>query len=157
MADHRATIRWETDGGDFRRRQYSRKHTWSFDGGLTVPGSSSPSVVRVPYSDPAAVDPEEAFVAALASCHMMTFLHVASQAGFVVTRYEDEAVGHMTKNEHGVPWVSTTVLSPRITYAGTPPSDDEEDALHHRAHEECFISQSVKTAVTTLPARERRG
>lgn len=156
MVDHKATIRWAADDGDFRRRQYSRAHTWTFDGGLTVPASSSPSVVRVPYSDPGAVDPEEAFVAALASCHMMTFLDLASRAGFVITRYEDDAIGRMTKNEQGVPWVSTTVLSPRITYAGTPPSEDEEDALHHRAHEQCFIAQSVKTDVQTVPTRTRR-
>ena len=156
MADHRATIRWKNQGGDFRRGTYSRAHTWTFDGGLTVPASPSPSVVRVPYADPANVDPEEALVAAISSCHMLTFLYLAAKAGFVVADYEDEAVGHMTKNERGVAWVSSTVLAPRITYTGPAPTPEEEDALHERSHEECFISQSVKTHIHTVPTRERR-
>ena len=156
MADHRAIIRWRNQGGDFRRGSYSRAHTWTFDGGLTVPASPSPSVVRVPYSEPANVDPEEAFVAAIASCHMMTFLYLAAKAGFVVAEYEDEAVGRMTKNERGVAWVSSTMLSPRITYTGAAPTPDEEDALHERSHEACFISQSVKTDIQVVPTCDRR-
>jgi organic hydroperoxide reductase OsmC/OhrA len=127
---------------------YSREHTWTFDGGVTVPASPSPSVVPRPYSNEAFVDPEEAFVAAIASCHMLTYLYVAAKAGIRVERYEDEAVGAMTKNEHGVPWVSTVVLRPRITYGGaTPPAGADEDRLHHTAHEQCFIANSVKTAI----------
>ena len=96
MADHRATIRWVYAGGDFLKGRYSREHTWTFDGGVTVPASPSPSVVPKPYSNESNVDPEEAFVAAIASCHMLTFLFVAAKAGIRIERYEDEAVGTMT-------------------------------------------------------------
>jgi organic hydroperoxide reductase OsmC/OhrA len=112
-----------------------------------VAASPSPSVVPAPWSDASAVDPEEAFVAAIASCHMLTFLFLASRAGVVVRSYEDEAVGTMTKNEHGVPWVSSVVLRPRITYEREPTAEQLAD-LHHRAHEQCFIASSVKTAIT---------
>jgi len=148
MADHKATIRWTKSGDDFLKGRYSREHTWSFDGGCNVPASSSPSVVRAPFSNPAHVDPEEAFVASISSCHMLTFLHVARLAGFEIVSYEDEAVGHMTPNERGVPWVSTVTLNPKIAYAGDKrPTPEEEARLHHRAHDDCFISQSVKTDV----------
>lgn len=151
MAEHHATIHWDVSG-TFRDGKFSRAHTWSFDGGLTVPASASPAVVRPPLSDPAAVDPEEAFVAALASCHMLTFLHVARLAGFEVQRYDDDAVGTMTPNEHRVPWVSRVVLRPRIVYAGDKrPTADEETDLHHKAHDGCFIAQSVKTEVSVEP------
>src|SRR5213595_918613 len=119
MAEHKATIKWTLSQGDFLKGAYSREHTWTFDGGMTVPASSSPSAVRVPFSNPANVDPEEAFVASLSSCHMLTYLYVASRKGFEVASYEDEAVGVMTKNERGIPWVSSVVLHPRIVYAGT--------------------------------------
>jgi organic hydroperoxide reductase OsmC/OhrA len=146
MSRHHATIRWANGETDFLGGHYGRAHTWSFDGGLTVPGSSSPSVVPVPLSDPAAVDPEEAFVAALSSCHMLTFLHLAHLAGFAVQRYEDAAVGDMAKNERGVPFVKVVTLNPRVTYGGDKrPSTAELAKLHHDAHERCFIAQSVKT------------
>jgi organic hydroperoxide reductase OsmC/OhrA len=149
MSEHRAIIRWAHAGGDFLKGRYSREHTWTFDGGLTVPASPSPSVVPKPYSNAAHVDPEEAFVAAISSCHMLTFLYVAARAGFEVVSYQDDAVGTMTKNEHGVPWVSTVVLRPRITYAGgSGPDAADEDRLHHAAHEQCFIANSVKTTIT---------
>ncbi|GJG89139.1 peroxiredoxin [Gemmatimonadetes bacterium T265] len=149
MSEHRARIRWEHDGGPFARRQYSRAHAWAFDGGVTVPASAAPSGVPVPYADPAAVDPEEAFVAAIASCHMLTFLFVAATAGFVVRHYEDEAVGRMTKNADGVLWVSHVELAPRIAYAdGAAATPDQEADLHHRAHDGCYIANSVRTAVT---------
>jgi organic hydroperoxide reductase OsmC/OhrA len=116
---------------------------------MTVQASPSPSVVPHPYSNPAHVDPEEAFVASISSCHMLTYLHVASRAGFEVASYEDEAVGTMTKNERGVPWVSTVVLRPRITYAGEKrPSPEDVQRLHHAAHDGCFIANSVKTEIT---------
>ena len=134
-------------GPEFSKGRYSREHTWSFDGGVTVPASSSPSVVRQPYSNPAAVDPEEAFVASIASCHMLTFVYLAGRRGFEVTSYEDDAVGHMTKNERGVPWVSSVVLHPRVVYAGTAPTPHEEEQLHEESHLECYISQSVKTDI----------
>lgn len=148
MSQHTATITWKDTGTEFMQGRFSRAHTWTFDGGLTVPGSASPSVVRPPLSDPAAVDPEEALVASLSSCHMLTFLHLARLAGFQVQSYEDAAVGEMAKNERGVPWISTVTLNPRIVYAGDKrPSAEQLEQLHHKAHEQCFIAQSVKTDV----------
>ena len=149
MAEHKAIIRWTHSNGDFLKGRYSREHTWTFDGGATVQASPSPAVVPHPYSNPANVDPEEAFVASIASCHMLTYLHVASRAGFEVASYEDEAVGVMTKNERGVPWVSSVVMRPHVVYAGEKqPSPDDEQRLHHAAHEGCFIANSVKTEIS---------
>src|SRR6186713_3092998 len=105
MAEYTATLRWQCSGPDFIGGKYSREHTWSFDGGLTVPASPSPSVVPAPWSNAASVDPEEAFVASVSSCHMLTFLWLASRDGFEVDSYEDEALGVMTKNEQGRMWV----------------------------------------------------
>jgi organic hydroperoxide reductase OsmC/OhrA len=149
MSEHRATIEWaRREGGDFLKGQFSREHTWAFDGGVVVPASPSPTVVPRPYANPAAVDPEEAFVASVSSCHMLTFLHVASRGGFQVERYRDEAVGVLTKNERGVPWVSSITLHPQIAYGGDRrPSPVDEARLHHLAHEQCFIANSVKTEV----------
>jgi len=149
MAEHKATIDWNRGDGDFLKGRYSREHKWLFDGGLSVPASSSPAVVPVPWSNIAAIDPEEAYVASLSSCHMLTFLHVARLAGFDVQSYQDDAVGHMAPNEKRVPWVASVVLHPKVVYAGEKrPTREEEAHLHHLAHEQCFISQSVKTAVT---------
>ncbi|HEY7204363.1 MAG TPA: OsmC family protein [Methylomirabilota bacterium] len=150
MAEHKATIRWALRSGeDFLPGRYSRAHTWTFDGGVTVAASPSPSVIPAPYSNPAGVDPEEAFVAAIASCHMLTFLHVARKAGFLVERYEDDAVGVLRKNERGAIWVSRVTLRPRIAYRDeTRPSAEEIDRLHHLAHEQCFIANSVKTEIS---------
>jgi organic hydroperoxide reductase OsmC/OhrA len=154
MSKHEATIQWRRAGSGFVAGQYSREHTWTFDGGLTVPASPSPSVVPAPYSNPAHVDPEEAFVAAIASCHMLTFLFLASRQGFQVDSYVDEAVGVMTKNERGAPWVSAVALRPRIAYSGDKlPAPGDEERLHHLAHEQCFIANSVKTEVTVETAR----
>src|SRR5438270_3738745 len=152
--EYRATVTWKR-GGDtkFTDQRYSRAHEWSFDGGITVPASSSPLSVRLPYSVPEAVDPEEALVAALASCHMLTFLYVAAKQGFVVDDYADEAVGEMTKNERGKLWVSKVVLSPAITFAGAKrPTSEQLDELHHLAHEECYIANSVKSEVVVQGA-----
>ena len=151
MSEHRATIKWSHSQGEFLKGSYSREHTWSFDGGVTVPASPAPTSVKPPYSNPANVDPEEAFVASISSCHMLTFLWVASRKGIEVTSYEDEAVGRMTKNEHGIPWVSSVVLHPRIVYAGPSPTQDVEEELHHQAHEGCYIANSVKTQITVAP------
>jgi len=150
MSEHRARIAWKSSG-DFARGKYSREHTWSFDGGQTLTASSSPSAVPVPLSNPAGVDPEEAFVASLSSCHMLTFVWLAWKQGFAVDAYVDDAVGHMTKNAKGVFWVSRVELRPQITWAGDKrPSPAELEALHHAAHEQCFISNSVKTEVAVL-------
>jgi organic hydroperoxide reductase OsmC/OhrA len=148
MSEHKASIKWAFAGGDFLKGRYSREHTWSFDGGLTIAASSSPSAVPVPYSNPAHVDPEEAFVASLSSCHMLTFLWVAYRDGLAVEAYEDDAVGTMTKNEKGVFWVSSVVLWPRVRYAGAAPDPERERRLHEAAHHGCFISNSVKTEIT---------
>jgi organic hydroperoxide reductase OsmC/OhrA len=148
MSEHKATIRWARSEGDFLKGTYSREHTWTFDGGMTVPASSSPAAVRVPFSNPDNVDPEEAFVASLSSCHMLTYLYVASRKGFEISSYEDDAVGVLSKNERGIPLVSLVTLHPRITYSGSKtPTPDEEDAMHHAAHDQCFIANSVKTEV----------
>jgi organic hydroperoxide reductase OsmC/OhrA len=152
MSKHQAVIHWHNPGPEFLSGRYSREHTWSFDGGVTVPASASPSVVPPPWSNPARVDPEEAFVAAIASCHMLTFLYLASQQGFQVDNYQDEAIGMMTKNERGVPWVSSITLNPRITYGGFRlPLPADEARLHHAAHDQCFIANSIKTEVTVKP------
>src|SRR5216110_2509744 len=132
MAQHIATITWQgmAAPADFLKGKYSREHTWSFDGGVTVPASASPSSVPLPYSNPACVDPEEAFVAAISSCHMLTFLYLAYREGFQIESYEDEAVGVMTKGENGVPWVSSVVLHPKIVYSGEKvPFKADEDRL----------------------------
>ena len=148
MSEHKATIRWKRTGLDFLSGKYSREHTWTFDGGVTIPASPSPSVVPVPYSNPAHVDPEEAFVAAVSSCHMLTYLYLAYQQGFQVDSYQDEAVGVMTKNQKGMPWVSSISLHPQIAYGGEKhPTPTDEDCLHHMAHEQCFIANSIKTEV----------
>jgi organic hydroperoxide reductase OsmC/OhrA len=148
MSNHKATITWKRTGPDFIKGKYSREHTWTFDGGLIVPTSPSPAVVPVPWSNPANLDPEEAFVASISSCHMLTYLYVASRAGFQIDSYEDEAVGVMTKNEKGVPWVSRVTLNPRIAHSGDKlPSPADGQRLHHLAHEQCFIANSVKTEI----------
>lgn len=151
MSEHTAQVRWEAASAEFTTGRYSRAHVWSFDGGITVPASSSPAAVRIPFSDPKAIDPEEALVAAIASCHLLTFLWLASRSKFEVVRYEDEAVGTMTPNERGVQWVSRVVLRPRIEYGAKAPSKAEEAKLHHAAHEGCFIANSVKTAIEIEP------
>ena len=149
MSEHKATISWKRTSPDFTKGKYSREHSWTFDGGLTITASPSPSVVPAPYSNPANVDPEEAYVASISSCHMLTFLYLASKQGFQVDSYEDEAVGLMSKNEKGVAWVSSVTLHPKITYSGEKlPSPENEVHLHHLAHEQCFIANSVKTAIT---------
>lgn len=148
MSTYKAVIKWNRTSPDFLKGKYSREHTWTFDGGVVVPASSSPAVVPVPYSNPANVDPEEAFVASLSSCHMLTFVYLAGRQGFQIDNYEDEAVGTMIKNEKGVPWMNLVTLNPKITYSGEKrPSPDEEKRLHHLAHEQCYIANSVKTEV----------
>ena len=155
MAESVATVRWERDTQDFRDLRYSRRHRWTFDGGIEVAASSSPGVVRVPLSDPAAVDPEEAFVASLASCHLLSFLWLAAKAGFVVDAYADDAVGVLAPKEGGRMWVSTVTLRPRVRFApGAAPDAAAFADLHHRAHEECFIASSVRTDVRCEPEME---
>jgi organic hydroperoxide reductase OsmC/OhrA len=149
-----ATVRW-TRGADeaFNDRRYSRAHTWAFDGGIEVAASASPLIVRAPFSEAHAVDPEEAFVASVSSCHMLFFLDYAAQAKFVVDRYEDTATATMGKNEAGRDYVATITLNPQIRFSGTPPTPEQVDALHHRAHDDCYIANSIRAEVTVIPNR----
>ena len=149
-ASHDVTVVWHRDG-DFLAGRYSRAHEWHFDGGLTVPGSASPSVVRAPYSREDAVDPEEAFVAAISSCHMLWFLDLAKHAGFLVEAYQDDAKGVMGRQAAGRYWLERVTLSPRIVFAGDAPDEAAMAALHHEAHERCFIANSVKTEIVVEP------
>lgn len=154
MSEHTAIISWKRNNDDFLKGRYSREHTWTFDGGAVVAASPSPAVVPAPWSNPANVDPEEAFVASISSCHMLTFLHLASRQGFQVDSYHDEAAGVMTKNEKGVPWISAVTLQPKIVYGGNKlPAPEDEERLHHLAHEQCFIANSIKTQVTVRGMR----
>jgi organic hydroperoxide reductase OsmC/OhrA len=156
MSEHKATISWKRTSEEFLKGKYSREHTWTFDGGAVVHASPSPTVVPPPWSNPANVDPEEAYIASISSCHMLTFLYLAAKQGFQIDSYEDTAVGQMTKNERKVPWVSTVTLNPRIAYSGAKrPTQAEEDHLHHEAHEQCFIAQSIKTEVVVKSSSAR--
>ena len=148
MSTYTATIRWTRDAStDFSRGQYSRAHSWEFDGGVTIPASPSPHVVPQPWSDLAAVDPEEAFVASLASCHMLFFVDLARRDRLVVDSYVDEAEGVLEKRDDGKMWMSRVTLRPRVTWGGDAPDDAAIADLHHRAHEACFIANSVTTEV----------
>jgi organic hydroperoxide reductase OsmC/OhrA len=150
MSTYTATIRWSRNGAeDFAKGQYSRAHEWAFDGGAVVPASASPHIVPAPWSDSAGVDPEEAFIASLASCHMLFFVDFARRAGFVVDAYVDEAEGVLEKRGDGKMWMSRVTLCPRITWGGDKLPDEAAIAdLHHRAHDACFIANSVTTEVT---------
>jgi len=149
MSEHLATVRWQRhDGEDFTAKRYSRVHEWRFDGGAIVAGSPSPHVVPAPWSDSHAVDPEEAFVAAIASCHMLWFLSIAAERGWIVDAYEDEAVGTMGRIAPGRQAVTDVVLRPRIAFGGdSRPDAAQIDELHETAHERCFIANSVKTRI----------
>jgi organic hydroperoxide reductase OsmC/OhrA len=147
MSLHTAEVHWDRRDAVFTDKRYSRAHRWSFDGGVVVPASSSPHAVPLPYSDPANVDPEEAYVAALSSCHMLTFLWLAARQGFVVDSYTDAAEGLMQVNEAGKEAVTRVTLRPRIVFSGRQPSEAELEALHHQAHDECYLANSVKTAI----------
>jgi len=153
MAEHQVTVDWERNGATFVDNRYSRGHHWEFDGGTRVPASSSPHVVPLPYSVAAAVDPEEAFVAALSSCHMLWFLSLAAQRGYIVDRYRDTAAGVVGRNEEGKLAMLEVTLRPAVSFEGSNrpgPADLEE--LHHAAHSKCFLANSVKTRVRCEPA-----
>ncbi len=153
MHVHTASIAWERGEEPFVDNRYSRAHLWRFDGGAAVRASSSPHVVPVPGSDPAAVDPEEAFVAALASCHMLWFLSLAAARGWRVDRYADDAQGVMAANAEGRQAITVVTLRPRVAFSGARvPTPEEEARLHHAAHERCYIANSVKTEVRCEPA-----
>lgn len=144
-----AEIAWQRQGAVFTDKRYSRGHSWRFDGGAVVPASSSPHVVPLPYSMEANVDPEEAYIAALSSCHMLFFLSLAAAKGLVVESYTDKATGIMEKVD-GRMIVSRVELNPLVVYAGEQPTAVTQTALHHAAHEQCFLANSVKTEVRVL-------
>jgi organic hydroperoxide reductase OsmC/OhrA len=148
MSSYTASITWKSDSLDsFTKNQYTRGHEWAFDGGVTVPASSSPHSVRVPFSVEAAVDPEEALVASAASCHMLTFLWLAAKGGFNIASYTDNAVGEMASMEDGRQWLAKITLSPRIEWLGDAPTTEQLADLHHRSHEQCYIANSVKSEI----------
>ena len=148
MHSHEARISWQRDAGDLVKGRYSRAHTWQFDGGISVPASPSPSIVPAPYSNATAVDPEEALVAAAASCHMLTFLWVASKRGYVVDSYTDRAVGILEKNAQGRLAITRITLKPRIVFSGSEhPTPEVLETLHHAAHDECYIANSINCAI----------
>ncbi|WP_122055593.1 OsmC family protein [Vibrio sp. Evd11] len=149
MSEYGALIRWQkAEDEAFSDNQYSRGHTWEFDGGVTVPASSSPHVVPLPFSVEANVDPEEAFIAALSSCHMLTFLGIAAKQKYVIDSYVDDAVGVLEEDESGRSSVTVVTLRPRIEFVGSKvPSSAQLDKLHHLAHNNCFIANSVKTEI----------
>lgn len=148
MPSYGCTVEWSRRGAAFTDLKYSRAHQWRFDGGAVVPGSSSPHSVRVPWSDAAAVDPEEALVAAVSSCHMLWFLSLAAEQGYVVDGYVDAAEGRMAKFADGRMGITEIVLRPRVLLAPGKPADAAAmDALHHAAHERCFIANSVRSEV----------
>ncbi|MDH4107589.1 MAG: OsmC family protein [Gammaproteobacteria bacterium] len=150
MGTYTATLRWERGEHSFTDDRYSRGHRWTFDGGVTVPASASPQIVPLPDSVAEAVDPEEAFVAAVSSCHLLTFLAIAAKRGFRVDTYVDEAVGYMEKNEAGKLAITRVVLRPAATYSGDKlPTQKDLEYMHHRAHEICFIANSVRSEIVT--------
>jgi organic hydroperoxide reductase OsmC/OhrA len=157
MATHEylARIHWQRGEAAFIDNRYSRGHTWQFDGGVQVPASSSPHVVRVPFSVEAAVDPEEALVAALSSCHMLTFLYLAARGGWCVDAYTDDAIGVMGRNAAGRQAIVSVTLRPRVSYSGErQPTPEDIAQLHHHAHEQCFIANSVTTEVRIEPVSD---
>lgn len=152
MATYTAEVLWSRGEQTFIDQRYSRRHLLRFDGGVEVPASSSVHVVPLPYSAIDAVDPEEAFVAALSSCHMLWFLSIAARRGFVVDSYHDRAEGRMETGPRGKLMMSVVTLRPAVRYGGDRrPTAEEEAGLHHRAHDECFIANSVLTQVRCEP------
>ncbi|EGQ8795298.1 OsmC family peroxiredoxin [Vibrio parahaemolyticus] len=151
MSKHTALITWQRQSNEiFSDNQYSRAHTWRFDGGLLVPASPSPHVVPLSLSVEENVDPEEAFVAALSSCHMLVFISIAAKRRYVIDSYVDAAEGELTAGENGKEWVSRVVLNPKIVFSGDKqPSYEQLEKMHHMAHENCFIANSVKTEIVT--------
>jgi len=145
MSEHKMILTWNRGEAPFEYQKYPRNHTWKFDGGHEMTATAAP----VYLGDPKNVDPEEAFVAALSACHMLTFLAIACKQKFVLDGYADEAVGHMEKNSEGRMAITKVELHPKLKWGGDKtPSADELDKMHHLAHEQCFIANSVKTEVT---------
>lgn len=149
MSTYRTRIHWRRGDQAFIDDRYSREHTWEFDCGLCVPATASPEIVPAPYSVAGNVDPEQAFVASLSSCHMLFFLAFAAKRGIIVDSYSDDAVGYMEKNSDGRLAITRVVLRPAAEYSGDSPSRQQIEKLHHRSHESCFIANSVTSEVRT--------
>lgn len=148
MSEHVANIVWKRSAEEFRYEHFSRAHSWTFDGGVVVPASAAPAF----HGDLDRVDPEEALVAAVSSCHMLTFLAIAARKRFTVEQYSDEARGLLTKNDKGKLWISSITLRPKVVFSGEKrPTAEEIAAMHHSAHENCFIALSVRSEVTVEP------
>jgi organic hydroperoxide reductase OsmC/OhrA len=148
MSEHKVTLTWQRGDKPFEYQKYSRDHTWKFDGGHEMEASAAPAYLGTPQH----VDPEEAYVASLSSCHMLTFLAIACKQKFVLDEYVDEAVGYMEKNAEGKMAITRVTLKPRIKFSGDKqPAKEELDKMHHAAHENCFIASSVKTEITVEP------
>lgn len=152
MKQFEAKLAWQRGAQSFADQRYSRAHEWLFDGGLRVPASSSPLSVPEPMSDPAAIDPEEALVAAASSCHMLFFLSIAAQRGFVVDDYRDHAVGTLEKNQQGLLAMTRITLRPAVAFSLTPPGAAELASLHQEAHARCYIANSIKADVVVEQA-----
>jgi organic hydroperoxide reductase OsmC/OhrA len=151
-SEYTARLHWQRGDAAFTDQRYSRRHAMHFDGGAVVPASSSPHSVPLPYSDPTAVDPEEALVAAVSSCHLLWFLSLAASAGYVVDDYADDASGLMARNAEGRQAITQIVLRPAARFGGERrPTREQLDALHHEAHERCYIANSVKSEVRCEP------
>jgi len=153
MSIHTATIRWQCDDSNFADNNYSRGHVWEFDGGAIVAASAAPDVVPAPMSVAENVDPEEAFVASLSSCHMLFFLSITGKRGYNIDEYVDPAIGEMAKDQQGRMSMTKVTLRPRIAWSGEKlPSKEQQEKMHHQSHELCFIANSVKTDVVIEPA-----
>lgn len=148
MSTYTATISWKRNNQPFADNKYNRAHEWEFDGGETVRASSSPNVVPAPLSDPSAVDPEEAFIASISSCHMLWFLSIAAKRGFVVNNYEDKVQGEMGKDKDGKFSITRVTLRPHVIFnKNSSPEENINSEMHQQAHEKCFIANSVKTEI----------
>jgi organic hydroperoxide reductase OsmC/OhrA len=157
MHEYTAQLTWSRGDQPFVDNRYSRRHLLKFDGGIELRASSSPQVVKIPFSDPEAVDPEEMLVASLSSCHMLSFLYLAALQKFCVDHYSDNASGIMAKNSSGKSFVSVVTLRPDVRFSGDRvPTEAEVEQLHHQAHEECFIANSVRTEVRCEPVLSGR-
>jgi len=148
MSEYQATISWQRDEQKFTDKRYSRGHQWQFDGGAVIQASSSPSVVPLPWSVAENVDPEEAFVASLSSCHMLFFLSIAAANGYCIDDYQDKATGVMAKNAEGKMVMTEVMLKPHVVFSGDKRPDERKlEKMHHQAHDQCFLANSVTTAI----------
>jgi organic hydroperoxide reductase OsmC/OhrA len=150
MSEHRASVQWRRNTDNFDATNYNREHRWKFAGGVEIPAASAPEF----RGDPACVDPEEAFVASISSCHMLTFLYLAALDGFTIDSYKDDAVGYLKPQGKKLA-VTKVELRPKIVFSGeTQPNAEQLESLHHRAHEECFIANSVNTVIEVKPSED---